>query len=248
MKIVNRFILPYDEEKPAEEKEGGDKKFSQADLDRILAQDKRNYRKQAEEMAQRLEEIKKDFAGTASQKEALETEIASLQTQYKSEQEIAREKADSDQKKFAEDLKTAGAAASSWQTRYEGEVVETSLLGAATSGGAYNASQLADLLRPNAKVIEVAEDGKPTGAFKVVVDFNTVNDKKEPVTLQLSPVDVVERMKANVESFGNLFAANVQGGLGKKGPTETADIVKDATKSFANWTKARKENPEALGL
>jgi len=225
------------------------KLFSQSEVDSMMAADKRRHKERADKAVAELEKLKEALTLTQKDRESLEEQIENIRSQYKTEQELAHERAVQEKKNLENRVSQAEEFAQTWKQKFDSQLKNTQLLEAATSGGAFNPSQLVTLLSRDATVVEEIVDGKPTGAYKTVVKFDTRNEEGEPVQLMLTPGDAVARMKKDVESFGNLFTANIKGGLGGMRPQdEASEQVRAAEKNMGVYLEMRKKNPRALGL
>jgi hypothetical protein len=93
--------------------------------------------------------------------------------------------------------------------------------------------------------------GKPTGKFKVVVDFPDRDESGAAVTRELSSREATKRMKEQPDQWGNFFRANVVSGIGSGsgGGTPTGNGKIDVRKlTQQQYMELREKNPELLGL
>jgi hypothetical protein len=221
-----------------------DKKFSQADVDRFMAEERRKLQAKHQTLAQELEQFKSKASLTEEEKTALTARIEELQNQsLTKEQQLTRdlEKAQNEAKTIRESLV---GERDTWQQRYATLLVEQNINKAAVDHKAYRAEQVLDLLKPKAKVAPVlGDDGKPTDKFQVLIKFEDLDPKtKQPVTLELTPADTVKRMTELPELFGNLFQSGVVQGVGKTRQGGTAgepDVSKMSPAEFREWRKTR---------
>lgn len=234
--------------------DGGDKKtddlttikFSQADVNRITATHKRQLREEKEQLVQQLETLRQSQTLSEQQREEFESQISNLQKQYLTKEEQARIELDKVTKKNEGLLKQTAEERDRWKKDYSETVIENSLRKAAEEGGAYKTDQIVLLLRTNTQLVEdVGADGKPNGKFVPKVNFQTVDKDGVPVTLMLNPAEAVKAMAESPENYGNLFKANLTGGVGGqqsvgKGSRTSIEKLKDP-EFYAKW---RKENPD----
>jgi hypothetical protein len=89
------------------------------------------------------------------------------------------------------------------------------------------------------------DDGKPTGRDKVVV---TYTERKEDSweTLELTPVEVFQKMVKDTDTYGNLFDTKARGGLGADNGDAGKKTGYRPGMSMADFVKIRKENPNAI--
>jgi hypothetical protein len=112
---------------------------------------------------------------------------------------------------------------------------------AAVKNDAFNPDQIVTILKTNTQVVETKDDeGQPTGSFEVKTTFNTKNEKGEPVTLVLSPSEVVKKM-SQTDSFLNLFKDKTASGYGGRNTPRGALDIRELAKDPAAYRKARAE-------
>lgn len=251
------FILAYEGDGDADQVETPDdtksedtKTFTQDQVNKLLAADKRKLREQNQKLAESLKELQGKIGTTAEEKEELQERIEQLENSHKSESQLQKEKAEKESKKtqaLVEDLRTRG---DKWKGRFTSQLVDTALLSAAQEQEAYNPSQVVDLLRGKTVVEEVEDGGKKTGQFRTIVNLEAKDDNGGPVILKLTPSDALARMKENQDLFGNLFKSGVKKGIGGSGSGDSGskNQVAEALKDHNLYRKLRKENPELLGL
>lgn len=131
-----------------------------------------------------------------------------------------------------------------WSEKFKNTQIDQSLTNAAVVNKAYRPKQLVALLRDKTELVEVLDTtGKGTGDYVTKVAFETLDDKKLPVTLKLDPIEAIQRM-SEMEEHMNLFLAGGSGGVGKAGnPTKddgSVDIAKLASTDPAEYAKQRK--------
>lgn len=229
---------------PAPPAPPANKTFTQADLDRFLAEDRRKHQAKQQTLAQELEQLRNSARLTEEEKTALTTRIEELQNHNLTvEQKLTRdlEKSQNDLKVTQDSL---GKERDAWQQRYADLLVDQTINRAATEHKAYRNEQILGQLKPKSKVVPIlGDDGKPSDKFQVVIKFDDVDVKtKQPVTLELSPADAVKRMTELPELFGNLFQSGVVQGVGKTRAGGTAgepDISKMTPAEYREYRKTR---------
>jgi len=100
--------------KAADDAANDDKKFTQEDLNRFLAEDKRKGQEKQRALAEQLEEMKKQENLTSKQKSDLQTKIEGLQSQYMTDGEKARQESDRQQTEHLAKLKSTEEDRDSW--------------------------------------------------------------------------------------------------------------------------------------
>ena len=222
-----------------------EKKFSQEDFNRVMAEEKRKTNVHQREMAAELAEIKKNSSLSDEEKQVLEARIDELQTQYLSAEERARQASESTQKKNANTLKELTDERDTWRIKHEGLVIDNAVTAAASNNKALFTEQIADHLVPKTKLVEKLDDsGKQTGIFEARVSFPDTNKEGKSVTLDLTVNQAVKRMR-ELDQYGNLFEGDKTGGLGQSGSagkTKGANLEKLAKSNDAEaYRKARKK-------
>jgi hypothetical protein len=181
---------------------------------------------------------------TREERDAMNARVTELQRQYQTKEELAAAAAAKTQKELQASLENTTREREIWQKRYESNVISTELTKAAVQHKAYNPDQILAILSGSTKLVEVLdEDGKPTGQLVPKVTLQDVDKNKKPVTLELDPVQAIERLKAR-EEFQNLFLAEGSSGFGggqknkSSGQVDIAQLAKDP----AAYRKYRKDH------
>ena len=138
-----------------------DKKFSQDELNTILATEKRKTQNVRQELLSQLEEAKKTAKlGTESRTE-LEKKIEELQKVTMSAEERARQKETKLQRQYDEKLSTANEEGESWKARHTDLLISNALLRAASVNKAVEPTQLLRMLKNDVKIVQrVNEEGQ----------------------------------------------------------------------------------------
>lgn len=222
---------------------GDEKKYTDADLNRVLADDrKRNAgsataaQKQAQAMQTQLQAILdgKDLPEGSPIRQQIDDLHSSL-----AGEKAAAEKA---QTKLAKDLKAAQDAALANDGKYKKLKVGRSLLDAA----------LPVAVRPSAADIIAGILEKSAGLDdkeNVYVELNVTADGITEAK-KLSPMDAVKYMETQVDLYGMLFTSGAAAGVGgKNDAAKTAAGEIDYSKlSFEQLKKLAAEDPTKLGL
>lgn len=235
-----------------------DKSFTQDDVNKFLADDRRKHKAQLEKLEKTLKDTLAKANLTADERAKLETEMEDLRKQSRTkEQQLAHEKKQVEEKLQAQ-LKETKANAERYENLYRESTITRALTDAAVANDAFDPSQIVHLMRPYVKMVEVKNPvtGEPTGELTPIVDLPVTN----PTTGELeearhNPDSAVKLWKEQPERYGNLFKSNIVSGVGSNssaggipvGATGKADLRKLA-KDPAKFREALKNNPEALGL
>lgn len=216
----------------------------QDQLNTMIASNRKGLTQKNLEIVQQLEKLKSQHTAKTQEHDDLEAQIEELRTQHLSTEEMAKHNAEKAGKEHQKIVDSLTVDSNKWKTLYKNQTTQRSLLDAAVQGEAIRAEQIVSMLETMTSVVEVADSvGKGTGAYKTIVKFNDVNEAGERVTIDLSPIDAVNRMKELPKLYGNLFKGTSTGGLGADGNTDggststkLADITKDR-ESYKKWRK-----------
>jgi len=225
---------------------GGDstRTFTQAELNKILADDKRKHQSKFEKLESNLAALGEDKTLSEQEKERLAKEVDDLRKSLRTREtqaEVDRKKAE---EKYSSDLASQTERANYWEGLFKQEAVSRSLQDAATTADAYNPNQIVGLLKPYTELKDV--EGKLTP----MIDFPDIDEKTgEEITTLRTPSDAVKRMRELPKMYGNLFKSNVVSGVGAgQGASAGADKIDPSTMTSEEYRKLRKEAPEKLGL
>jgi len=229
--------------------------FTQDDVNRFLAEDKRKHQTALSQMEAKLHEALADKSMTEATRKALEENLAAVQGQMRTkEQQLAHEKKQLEAAHHGE-LTELKKKLVFWEGLYRESTIDRALQDAAVKNDAFNPSQVVILLRSNTKLLEEVDEtsGTTTGRYRPVVEMEG-NDPKtgDPVKLSCTPEEAVKRMKELPDVYGNLFKSGVVSGIGAgtaTGGTPGKGGKIDVSKlTPAQYRKIRSENPELLGL
>jgi hypothetical protein len=233
----------------------GDARFTQDDLNRLLADDRRRHQAQLQKVQKTLEEVSANQNLTVQEREQLAQQLEDMRKETRTkEQQLAYERKQLEEQYEAK-LKQEKQAREQWENRYREGTVERALMDAAVSGDAYDTDTMMAVLRPMTRLVEVMDEktGKGTGKFEVKVDFpDTDPTTGERVAALHTPPSAVKRMK-ELPKYANLFKSGVVSGIGSNAATGGLASGPGGKVDFKNMTqeqylKIRKENPALLGL
>lgn len=191
-------------------------KFSQNQLNTLLAEENRKAKKQRDDLIKQYEELKQAAGLTQKQRDELQIKIDELTTASMTKEQLAeqeKQKTITAHKKQVEELSTDR---DTWKGHYTKYRIENSLLEEAVKSEAYNPQQIVNLLRGDTRLSEATDaDGNVIpNVFNVRVKLDGRDKSGNPITLDLSVAEALKQMKDRPEEFGNLFKSGVSGGLG----------------------------------
>ncbi len=241
-----------DDKKPDEKKD--EKKldqtvqFTQEQVNRFLADERRKLQKQNEKTVSQLEALRKNASLTEAEKVSLEERIETLKNEFLSKEQIAQKENQKLAAKQKEELANVQKEIGKWRGLYEETTVENTLLGAAAADqDVFNPNQILELLKPKTRLVEELdpESGKPTGRFTPRIRIPGKDKDGNNITLELTAQEAVKQLKENTAEYGNLFKSNVIRGVGgsNNGDTRRSHEPPEDPAAFRAW---RKQNPEYL--
>lgn len=184
--------------------------FTQDQVNSFLAKEKKAWETKNKATIDELNRLKNE-AGTSKERVAeLEGMIGSLEAQFLSKEELAKKEQEKEAKKQQELFQNTVKEKETWQKSYNDLLVENAIRSASTKYDAFSAEQMLIQLGGKSKVVPVVADGKPTGKYQVVVTI----EGDEGKVLEVSADEAIKFMKGKPELYGNLFKANVNGGVG----------------------------------
>lgn len=222
-------------------KDGPTKTFTQDDLNRIMADEKRKARSQQESMLKELEALRTQANLKAEEREEWDKKIEELQTKLMTKEELAAKEKKKLEEDYQKQLEEQTKNREMWESRYRNESITRSITDQAVVNDAWNPEQLVAILQPKARLEEVVEDEEPTGQFQTRIRFPDVDKDGKSVTLDLSVAEAVKRM-TELEQYANLFKNKGAGGYGgSTGRTNKPDLKQLAIAgNIEEYTKQRK--------
>jgi len=233
-----------------------DARFTQEDVNRMLADDRRKHQAQVQRVEKMLEEVSASKNLTIQEREQFAQQLEDLRKETRTkEQQLSHEKKQLEEQLTGR-ITNAEKTAKEWEQRYREGTVERSLQDAAVGGEAFNVNTVMSVLRPMTRLIEITDEktGKGTGTFKVVVDFpDTDPNTGEPTVTLHSPDSAVKRMKDLPQMYGNLFKSGVVSGIGSSSATGglasgSGGKIDPRKLTQEQYMELRAKNPAALGL
>jgi len=230
---------------------GGGRVFTQEEVNKFMAEDKRKYKsqidevsKQKQELESRLKELSQDRSLSDEQRQEMVKKLEDLRKTFHTEkQEIEYERKQLEEK-LTQEADEAKKKAEHWESLYRSEKVNRTLQDAAGSADAFNPNQIVGLLRPMTELKDM------DGNLVPMIDFPDVDEKTgEEIKTLRTPADAVKRMRELPKIYGNLFKSNVVSGVGAgQGQGTPTSSIDPRELTPEQYRKMRKENPELLGL
>lgn len=190
---------------------GGDsgKTFTQEELNKILAEDKRKHQEKIKTLEASYQELLENQNLTKEERDKLQARLEDVQKAQLTKEQRAELERKKMEESYNNRLEEALKSASHWENLYKESTVDRSLQDAAMSADAFNPQQIIGLLKPMTTLKE--EDGK----LVPMIDFPDVSEKDgKPINTLRTPEDAVKRMRELPKMWGNLFKSNVVSGVG----------------------------------
>lgn len=237
---------------------GQDRYFTQEDLNRFLAEDRRKteakFKDKFDKLEQSYQEALNNKKLSDGDRQELENQLEDLRARHRTkEQQLAYEKKKA-QEEAAQRIKELETRASQWESRYTESTINRELQAAAIEHDSYNPELVVVHLKSQTALEEQTDsEGKPTGKLAPMVTMTVKNEDTGALeSLKMTPSEAVEYMKKNPERYGGFFKNNIREGIGSTSATGGAmsgDGTVDVTKlTDEQYFKLRRENPAALGL
>jgi hypothetical protein len=219
------------------------KLFNQDKVNSMLAADKKKHQETLQNTLNELNALKGKASLTASERAELEQKIEQTQAELKTKEELAAEAQEKLRKNHKKEVDGLTGERDSWKGRFTKSVISRSIMEAATKSGqkAINPRQVMALIEPLTMLVEdLDEKGKPTGEYVPKVTWKDADKDGKPMTLVLTPDEVVKRM-SEMEDYYNLFEDAGTGGFNKsRRMSSTETDVSKLAKDPKSYREARK--------
>ena len=219
------------------------KAFTQDDVNRLLADEKRKHQASTRKALEELEAIKAKSNLTDQERVDLEGRLENMKNELMTKEELAKKEQDKITRKFTEDLNKVTGERDSWQQRFTNSTIQRTITDASVASKAFSPRQIVAILQPDTRLVEALDsEGKPTGEMIAKVEFSDVDKEGKPVTLDLTIAEAVKRM-SEMDEYANLFKTDGAGGVGgaNRGGGKPLDAKKIAATDPALYRKLRAE-------
>jgi hypothetical protein len=227
---------------------GGNKddapKFTQAQLNKILAEEKRKHQKQVGEQIKQLELLQKSKNLSDKEREGLSARIEELNASLMTKEQLAAKEKEKLTGEWKAEKEKLSKERDFWKEQFTESTITRTILDEAGQADAYSPSQVVDLLYGKTRLVEVLDDAGNVvpGQYAAKVKMPDTTAEGKPTTLDLTVAEALKRMKDQAEKYGNLFKSGVAGGLGGN-PNQTSgrsvDPSKMSPEEYRKWRNAR---------
>jgi hypothetical protein len=221
---------------------GGTATFTQEDVNKMLAKDKRKGREQLQKALDEIKTLQKRTDLNKQEREELEGRVTAMNNELLTKDELAQQERDKAKSDYEASINEVTEERDSWKGRYTDSTITREIMDAAISNNAFSPKQLVPILRPLTRLTEGTDDeGHPNGQYEVKVEYPDTDKKGKPVTLSLSPAEAIKRM-AETDDYLNLFKDAGTGGVGgntrqrsnNSGEIDMVELAKDPEK-YRKW-------------
>lgn len=190
------------------------KSFTQDDVNKILAEDRRKHKAQVDKHVQELEQLKKSKSLSDQERHNLATKIEELQNSVLTKEQVAAKEQEKLKKTLEVTTKELTEDRDTWKNRFHTTQIQQAITSEAVTHQAFDSDALIALLEPKTRLVEVIDDdGKTTGQFVPKVKIQDKDKDGKIVSLDLTVPDAVAKMKENPR-YGYLFKSTAAAGLG----------------------------------
>jgi len=192
----------------------GKKLFTQEEVNKIMAENKRTLQKRNQELISQLENVRKAGNLSAEDRKNLNSRIEALENEMLTKEELAKKEQDKLVRTHQKTVEELTTNLDEWKSRYTKSTITRSITDAAASNSAFHPSQIVAILAPDTRLVEeVDAEGQPTGELIPKVKFRTTDKAGKTVNLELTVGEAVKQMK-DMDEFFNLFKGEGTVGLG----------------------------------
>ena len=181
------------------------KTFTQEDLNRFLAEDRRKteakYKDKVDTLEASYQEALNSNSISDSDRQELENQLEDLRARHRTkEQQLAFDKKQAEEAAAAR-ISELEARSKQWEGRFTESTINRELQSAAVEHDAYNPELVVTHLKGSTTLTErVDQEGKPTGELAPMVTMTVKNEETGVMeALKMTPIEAVQYMKKNPE-------------------------------------------------
>lgn len=223
----------------ADAKANPNQTFTQDQVNKMLAEDRRKHKAQVDKHVSELEQLKKSKSLSDQERTNLTTKIEELQNSVLTKEQRAQK----EQEKLKNDLKTTTeqltADRDGWKNRFHTTQIRSAITSEAATHKAFDSDALIAILGPQTRLVEILdESNQPTGEFVPKTKFNDRDKEGKPVVMDYTVPEVVARMK-EIPKYGYLFETTAQAGVGAntRAGGRGVDPADMTTQQYREWRK-----------
>jgi len=206
--------------------------FTQEEMNKIFATQKREFQAKQNKLLDELEALKAKSNLTTKDRTELEERLETMRNEYLSKEQQIEKNKNKMKMEYDNKIKDLTEQRDLFVKRFTDSTILRDIKDGATKHKAISPRQVEALLRPDTRLVDVLDDeGEPTGEMIAKVKFKDVDKAGKLITLELPVEEAIKRMKEMPE-HQNLFqlegAGGVSGSSGRpNAPQDFDNIVKD---------------------
>ena len=211
-----------------------------------LAEERRRGQQKNDQLITQLETQKQRADTTEAERASIESRIDQLRGEYATKEELHKKTMEAQLKSEKDARNKAEADAKDWKSRFEINMLDVDLVGAAVEHKAYNAHTVKAILQPVSRIADqLDENGQPTGKYTTRVKMSQKTKEGKLQTLDMSPSEAVKFLSEQQE-HANLFISTASGGLGGNnmgrggGTSNGKEGPPKDTAEYQEWRKKEK--------
>lgn len=205
------------------------KTFTQEQVDKIVA---KNKRKTSEAHLRETEALLKDKDLSKKERDRLEARKVELEEQLMTEKQQGERRYNKLKEEYEEKLKASDSNGKKWQDRFSRSIIRRTLIDAAREAGAHDPEQIFDLFAGKVQPRAIKdEQGNETDDFEVVIEV-VEKDGEGKTKKRVIPIEkyIVEEHSVS-DRAANLYDSKRKGGTGDRPGSGGGKSTKgDATK------------------
>ena len=223
-----------------------DKTFTQDDVNKFLAADRKKHEEKTSKVIEELNMIRKSKGITDKERQNLDAKITQLEDSILSKEQITAKDKEKNTKRHKEETVQLQQERDHWKELHTQSTINRSITDAAVENEAIVPDQFVSILRPNTQLVEdLNEKGEPTGSLIPQVTFPDVDKDGNTIDVKLSISQAIKRMR-EINKWQNLFKGEGTGGIGgnnldnKKKKLDGDNLAKQDVKAYIEKRKAGK--------
>jgi len=191
------------------------KTFTQKDVDEIVVKRNKKVKAQLEQMERNYQKLLKEQGMSAEMRAQLEKDLDDVRAQMMTKEEKLKAEKKRSEQEYQARLKLVEEERDAYRLRFESSTINRAISDAQQKFQGWDSDQFIALLGPKAEIIEELDSkGEKTGQLVPRIHWNVNKEDGTVEKVLLTPDEAVERMKEDVDKFGNMFRPNIATGVG----------------------------------
>ncbi len=148
-------LASYDDSEPPAD---SGRAFSQEEVNRLLADDRRKHQARIDRVQRTLEEVSASKNLSVKEREQLATQLEAMAAENRTREEQLVHERTQLEKQHAQVLADEKKNTDAWRKRFEDSAIQNALVDASHRSDAFSTDQILRLLRPSTRVVERADE------------------------------------------------------------------------------------------